>query len=150
MYLPLNPLYLFHIYIKSSSINIIAKMRAHQLMFEGLQRRPFKAEEKVENILACRQETTQRLSTKEHPPDNKEEERKHRWREGNICLTEKVSSKMWKGKRCQIEVIPAFPRCLDERMKRQKREVRKTGMTESGFLWRFPEHLFRNFTVGCK
>lgn len=32
--------FLFHIYIKSSSINIIAKMIECGLMFDGLQRRP--------------------------------------------------------------------------------------------------------------
>ena len=49
-----------------------------------------------------------------------------------------------------MEVIPAFPKCLAERMKKKKWELRKSGMTESDFLWRFPEHLSWSFTVGGK
>lgn len=57
---------------------------------------------------------------------------------------------MGKGKSCQTEMITAFPGGLVEGMKREGTGITKVGMTESGFLWGFPEHLFWNFTVGGK
>lgn len=47
-------------------------------------------------------------------------------------------------------MITTFPQGLVEKMKRKKQELRKVGMTESGFLWGFPEHLFWNFTFEGK
>jgi len=42
----------------------------------------------------------------------------------------------------RVEIITASPRELVKRLKRAVTGLTKVGMTESGFLWGFPVHLF--------